>query len=76
MPRKSEIPEYVIEVGHAIRTIRKEKEMSIEEVAYKVGIDAQNLRKYELGRQEMKISMLRRISDALGISVSEITDKI
>jgi transcriptional regulator with XRE-family HTH domain len=73
MPRKSEIPQFVVEVGQAIRAIRKAKKMSIEEVAYKVGIDAQNLRKYELGKQEMKISMLNRISEALEVEISDIT---
>jgi len=65
--RKTEIPEFVIYVGQRIRQIRVEKGMSVEEVAYKTGIDAQNLRKYELGRQEMKISMLNRIVESLGI---------
>ncbi|KGL62225.1 hypothetical protein PHEL85_2013 [Polaribacter sp. Hel1_85] len=37
-------------------------------------MDAQNLRKYELGKQEMKISMLKRIADAFGISTSELID--
>ncbi|WP_159949423.1 helix-turn-helix domain-containing protein [Polaribacter septentrionalilitoris] len=35
-------------------------------------MDAQNLRKYELGKQEMKISMLKRIADAFGVSPSEL----
>ena len=49
--------------------------MSIEEVAFKAEIDSQNLRKYELGHQEMRVSMLKRISQALEVSISEITDK-
>ncbi|NQX96830.1 MAG: helix-turn-helix transcriptional regulator [Flavobacteriales bacterium] len=59
-----------------LREIRKEKGISIEEVAYKAEIDAQNLRKYELGKQEMKVSMLKRIADALDMRISEITDRI
>lgn len=74
--QKKEIPEYCIELGKRIRDLRKSKEkgMSIEEVAYKAGIDAQNLRKYELGKQEMRVSMLKRIADAFEISVSELMD--
>lgn len=72
--QKKEIPAYAIEFGKHLRYLRNEKKMSIEEVAYKADLDAQNLRKYELGRQEMKISMLKRIADAFEISVSELTD--
>ena len=34
-----------------------------------VGIEPQNIRKYELGRQEMRISMLMRIVEALKVKV-------
>ncbi len=73
-PRKpiKEIPKFCIELGNHIRTLRTEKNMSIEEIAYKAGIDGQNLRKYELGKQEMKVSMLKRIANAFEISTSEL----
>lgn len=71
---EKEIPEYTIEFGKHLRKLRIDKPASIEEIAYKAGIDAQNLRKYELGRQDMRISMLKRLADALEISVSKLTD--
>ena len=71
---KNTIPAYCIELGLRIRTYRKSKNITIEEIAYKAGIDAQNLRKYELGKQEMRISMLKRIADAFEISVSELVN--
>lgn len=52
--------------------LRTKKKLSIEEIAFKAGIDAQNLRKYKLGKQEMKISMMKRIADAFEISTSEL----
>ena len=70
--RKTEIPEFVIQLGKRLRKIRTENKISIEEVAYKDGIDAQNLRKYELGKQEMKISMLKRISESLGLTIDSV----
>lgn len=70
--RKKEIPEFCITLGKRIRALRKEKQKSIEEIAYKADLDAQNLRKYELGKQEMRVSMLKRIADAFEISVSEL----
>jgi len=69
--RKKEIPQFCIELGKHIRYLRLKKGLSIEEIAFKAGIDAQNLRKYELGKQEMKVSMLKRIADAFGINTSE-----
>lgn len=70
--RKKEIPAFCIELGKHLRALRAENGLSIEEIAFKAGIDAQNLRKYELGKQEMKVSMLKRIADAFGISTSEL----
>lgn len=70
--RKKEIPLFCVEFGKHIRELRKKHNLSIEEIAFKAGIDAQNLRKYELGKQEMKISMLKRIADAFGVSPSEL----
>lgn len=72
--KKNEIPEYCIELGKHLRKLRKKDGKSIEEIAYKAGIDAQNLRKYELGRQEMRVSMLKRLADAFEVSVSELVN--
>lgn len=71
---KQSIPQYCIDLGSRIRELRKSKNISIEEIAYKAGIDAQNLRKYELGKQEMRVSMLKRIADAFEISVSDLVN--
>ena len=71
---KQSIPQYCIDLGSRIRELRKYNKISIEEIAYKVGIDPQNLRKYELGKQEMRVSMLKRIADAFEISVSELVN--
>lgn len=71
---KQNIPQYCIDLGLRIRELRKSKNISIEEIAFKAGIDAQNLRKYELGKQEMRISMLKRIADAFEVRVSDLVD--
>ncbi len=70
--RKKEIPEFCIQLGKHIRKLRIDKKLSIEEIAYKADIDAQNLRKYELGKQEMKVSMLKRIANAFEVTTSEL----
>ncbi len=70
--RKKEIPKFCIELGQHIRTLRTERNLSIEEIAYKANIDGQNLRKYELGKQEMKVSMLKRIANAFELTTAEL----
>lgn len=72
--RKKEANELCVELGKHIRNTRKEKDLSVAEIAFKAGIDSQNLRKYELGKQEMKVSMLARVAEALDISISELMD--
>ncbi len=70
--RKNDVSEFCIELGKHLRALRKERGLTIEEIAFKAEIDAQNLRKYELGRQEMKISMLKRIASAFDLTTSEL----
>ena len=61
-------------LGKRIRNIRISKGLPIAEVAYKANIDSQNLRKYELGKQEMKISMLFRVAEALDVKPEELVN--
>ncbi|WP_010182776.1 helix-turn-helix domain-containing protein [Aquimarina agarilytica] len=61
-------------LGEHIRAIRKDKGLSVAEIAFKADIDSQNLRKYELGKQEMKVSMLLRIAKALDVEPKDLLD--
>lgn len=70
--QKKELPQFCKDLGKHIRALRIEKGISIEEIAFKAEIDSQNLRKYELGKQEMKVSMLKRIANAFEIPISEL----
>ena len=70
--QKQEELEYHVALGQHIRMLRKKNNKTIEEIAYKAGLDAQNLRKYELGKQEMRVGILKRIADAFEIPVSEL----
>lgn len=73
--RKNEIPAVVIQLGLKIREIIEEKELKQRDVAYDAGMDVENLRKYMKGTQEMKISTLIRVSEALGVSASVLLEK-
>ena len=70
--RKKEIPQIVINVGIKMGKIISEKKLKQRDVAHDCGLDVENLRKYIKGRQEMKISTMIKIVDALQINVSEL----
>jgi len=70
--RKSPMPQEIINLGNRIQEIIKEKGLKQREVAYDAGLDVENLRKYIKGRQEMKVSTMLKIVDALGIKVEDL----
>ena len=56
------------ELGQAIHDKRKDKRMSLRELAKMVGCAAQMLDNYEMGLAKIKDSTLDKICDALEIS--------
>jgi transcriptional regulator with XRE-family HTH domain len=70
--RKKEIPDIVVQIGVKIGDIIAQKKLRQRDVAHDAGLDVENLRKYIKGKQEMKISTMIRIIDALGISITEL----
>ena len=72
--RKNEAPEVVIQLGAKIKNIIEEKGLKQRDVAHDAGMDVENLRKYVKGGQEMKISTVFRIAEALGTTASGLLD--
>lgn len=70
--RKSEVPEVVKELGIKIKGIIQENQFKQREVAHDAEMDVESLRKYIKGSQEMKISTLFKIAQALKIHPSEL----
>jgi len=70
--RKQEAIDLCIKVGKNIRRLRENKELTVAEVAYRSGVEPQNFRKYELGKQEMRISMLIRVAEALEVTPEDL----
>ncbi len=70
--RKSEIPEVVKELGTKIKGMIDNNQLKPREVAHDAEMDVENLRKYIKGSQEMKISTLFKIAQALKIHPSEL----
>ncbi|PWB22164.1 helix-turn-helix domain-containing protein [Flavobacterium sp. HTF] len=70
--RKSEIPEVVKQLGIKIKAIIQDNQLKQREVAHDAEMDVESLRKYIKGSQEMKISTLFKIAQALTIHPSEL----
>lgn len=61
-----------LSTGERIRNIRKQKNMTQEQLGNKCGIAGANIRKYELSKQNPKIETLQKIADALEVSIAEL----
>lgn len=59
-------------VSENLKRIREKKGLSMKAVADKIGITPQGYSRYENGTSSPSIDNLKRISDALGVSVDEI----
>lgn len=73
--RKKEMPPIVIKIGIKIAQIIETKKLRQRDVAHDAGLDVENLRKYIKGKQEMKISTMCKIVEALQIEISELFTK-
>lgn len=56
-------------LGDNIRTFRKMKKITVEELAEVVGISESHLKKIEAGTRQPSITTYQRIVDALGIKM-------
>ncbi len=74
--RKSEMSQEIITLGKRIEEIIKQKGFKTREVAHDADMDAENLRKYIKGKQEMKISTMLKIVKALNVSVADLFENI
>jgi len=58
--------------GEKIRKLRKEKGLTQKRLGELCGINEANIRKYELGNQNPKLSTIRKIADALNASLDDL----
>lgn len=70
--RKTPIPQSVIEFGKKVRSLRIKKRMSQMDVGAALGIDRENVRKYEKGLQEPKLSTIIKFAEVFEISFDEL----
>ena len=58
------------EIGLKIREVRKDKGVTLNDLAKKVGVTASLISQVERGLADPSISTLKKVSDSLGISIS------
>lgn len=61
-------------IGRRIRKIREEQDMTLAELASKVGISSDMLQKYENGQRKPKTDRLKEIARALGVFSLALVD--
>ena len=61
-----------MKIGEVVKSLRKARRMTLEQMVDKVGSDTGNLSRFENGRQGISDELLARIAKALGTKVSEI----
>lgn len=70
--RKTPVPKVVIEFGKKINTLRIERKMSQMDLGAALGIDRENVRKYEKGLQEPKLSTIVKFAQVFDISFNDL----
>lgn len=65
-----------IRIGRPIKTIRTNTGLSRQELGANVGLSADRIQQYENGRRKPKMPLLKKIADALGVSLRALTDPI
>lgn len=58
-----------IDIGSKIKTLRKGKKLTQQELADKMGITRATVSNYEVGRRSPHISELKRFADFFGVGV-------
>lgn len=60
------------ELGKKIKGIRKKKEMTQEDVAYKAGLDYSYINQIENGKRNPSMEAVEKIAKALGVKVQTL----
>ncbi|MBO6881445.1 helix-turn-helix transcriptional regulator [Winogradskyella sp.] len=70
--KKREIPEPVKQFGQKILKIRLEKNLSQMDVGALIGIDRENIRKYEKGIQEPRLTTIVKFAKGFEVDFNEL----
>ena len=67
--------QFCTRVGNNIKKYRKEKDITLKELADKIGLTEATVQKYEAGNiKKIDVEMLKKIADALGVLPESLTE--
>lgn len=72
--RKTPIPDVVIKFGKRINKLRLGRKMSQMDLGAALEIDRENIRKYEKGLQEPKLSTLIKFAEVFEVTLDELVN--
>lgn len=61
-------------LGTKIRTLRKQQNISQDQLAFETGIRREQIIRIEFGKQNTSIDILKKIADTLDIKVKDLFD--
>lgn len=64
-----------MELGDKIRELRISKRWTLGKLGANIGLSIQAISQYERGKRQPSISILAKISDALGVELSELINE-
>lgn len=62
--------------GNKLRSLRKQKDISQEELAFKSGLHRTYISDVERGSRNISLVNIKKIADALKITISELTSDL
>lgn len=65
---------FLLKLGQHIVSLRKKHKLSQNDLAYRIGWDAPNLRRIEHGRGNPTVKSLLLIAEGLSVTFQELTD--
>ena len=70
--RKTPIPKVVIKFGKRVKQLRLERKMSQMDLGAALNIDRENVRKYEKGLQEPRLSTVMKFAEVFDVSFDDL----
>ena len=73
---RHETEDFFVELGAHIAKLRKELDMTQEELAKEVGLRQPVIASYETGRRRMPLPVLLKVAEALHVAVEELVPAV
>ncbi len=73
MKKKSD-KKFLIALGKRVRELRKQREISQDQLSFEIGIRREQVIRIELGRQSTSVDILKKMADTFDVELKELFD--